>query len=313
MPEDARAWDELDGETREIYAARMAVNAGMLTAMDHHIGRFVDYLKENGQYENTVFVVTSDNGPEPNRGDHDKRLAVWMKLSGYNIDLDGIGEKGSWGFIGTEWALAASSPGTLYKFYATEGGIRAPLIIAGPGIETMQVDSPAMVADVTPTLLDLTQASTDFVGFQPMTGRSLLPVLTGETETVYGPKDIRAIEVSGNTALYKGDYKILRSVPPIGDGKWRLYNLSDDPGETLDLSENMPDRLAEMLRDYAEYASNMGVLDMPEGYSSSAQIAANTVKRVRARYGRFILLAGFVFALGLWILIRRLRRRQRVK
>ncbi|NNE56485.1 MAG: arylsulfatase [Hellea sp.] len=313
MPEDARAWDDLDDETREIYAARMAVNAGMLTAMDHHIGRFVNYLKENGEYENTIFVVTSDNGPEPNRGDHDRRLAIWMKLSGYNIDLDGIGEKGSWGFIGTEWALAASSPGTLYKFYATEGGIRAPLIMAGPGIAPMRVDSPAMVTDVTPTLLDMTRASTDFVGFQSMTGRSLLPVLTGEAETVYGPDDVRAIEVSGNTALYKGDYKILRSVPPIGDGKWQLYNLSDDPGETRDLSQAEPERLQKLLQEYSRYKVSMGVLDMPFGYNSSAQIAANTVKRVRARYGRLFLLIGLVFSLGLWILIRRLRRRQRVK
>lgn len=313
MPEDVRAWDELDEETREIYAARMEVNAGMLTAMDHHIGRFVDYLKENGQYENTVFVITSDNGPEPNRGDHDKRLTIWMKLNGYNIDLDGIGEKGSWGFIGTEWALASSSPGTLYKFYATEGGVRAPLIVAGPGIEKMRIDSPAMVTDVTPTLLDLTQASTDFVGFQPMTGRSLLPVLKGETETVYAPNDIRAIEVSGNTALYKGDYKILRSVPPIGDGKWQLFNLSEDPGETRDLSQMEPERLHDLLRDYSRYEISMGVLDMPTGYNSSAQIEANTAKRVQARYGRFILLTGLVFALGSWVLIRRIRRRRRLK
>lgn len=313
MPEDVRAWDELDEETREIYAARMEVNAGMLTAMDHHIGRFVDYLKENGQYENTVFVITSDNGPEPNRGDHDKRLTIWMKLNGYNIDLDGIGEKGSWGFIGTEWALASSSPGTLYKFYATEGGVRAPLIVAGPGIEKMRIDSPAMVTDVMPTLLDLTQASTDFVGFQPMTGRSLLPVLKGETETVYAPNDIRAIEVSGNTALYKGDYKILRSVPPIGDGKWQLFNLSEDPGETRDLSQMEPERLHDLLRDYSRYKISMGVLDMPTGYNSSAQIEANTAKRVQARYGRFILLTGLVFALGSWVLIRRIRRRRRLK
>lgn len=313
MPEDVRAWDELDEETREIYAARMEVNAGMLTAMDHHIGRFVDYLKENGQYENTVFVITSDNGPEPNRGDHDKRLTIWMKLNGYNIDLDGIGEKGSWGFIGTEWALASSSPGTLYKFYATEGGVRAPLIVAGPGIEKMRIDSPAMVTDVMPTLLDLTQASTDFVGFQPITGRSLLPVLKGETETVYAPNDIRAIEVSGNTALYKGDYKILRSVPPIGDGKWQLFNLSEDPGETRDLSQMEPERLHDLLRDYSRYKISMGVLDMPTGYNSSAQIEANTAKRVQARYGRFILLTGLVFALGSWVLIRRIRRRRRLK
>ena len=311
MPEDVRRWDEVDEETRKVYAARMEVNAGMLTAMDYHIGRFVDYLKENDQFENTIFVITSDNGPEPSRGDHTRSLSIWMKLNGYNIELENIGEKGSWGFIGTEWALANSSPGTLYKFYATEGGVRVPLIIAGPGIEPMQINSPAMVADVTPTLLDMTQASTDFIGFQPMTGRSLLPLLKGDAETVYGPNDIRAIEVSGNTALYKGDYKILRSIPPIGDGKWRLYHLTRDPGETEDLSARKPEIFDAMLQDYANYSAEMGVLDMPEGYSSTQQIQQNITKRLRARYGKYILFIALLVLIGFWALIRKIPRRRR--
>jgi len=311
MPDDARKWDDLDAETQALYAARMEVNAGMLDAMDHHIGRFVSYLKDKGQYENTVFVITSDNGPEPNRGDHDNRLAIWMKLNGYNIDLDKIGEEGSWGFIGTEWALAAASPGSLYKFYATEGGIRAPLIMAGPGIAPSRIHSPAMVTDVTPTLMDMIDLGPAVQGYIPMTGRSLLPVINGETQSVYGDDDIRTIEVSGNSALYKGDYKILRSVLPVGDGKWRLFNLAEDPGEVTDLSAEQPVRLESMLADYADYSADVGVLAMPEGYNSKTQIGKNTVKRMRARYGKFILLIGAIFVLGLWGLIRGLKRRRR--
>jgi len=48
MPDDAREWDDLDADTQALYAARMEVNAGMLDAMDYHIGRFVSYLKDNG-------------------------------------------------------------------------------------------------------------------------------------------------------------------------------------------------------------------------------------------------------------------------
>jgi len=311
MPDDARQWHDLDAETQALYAARMEVNAGMLDAMDHHIGRFVSYLKAQGQYENTIFVITSDNGPEPNRGDHDKRLAMWMKLTDYNIGLDKIGEQGSWGFIGTEWALAAASPGSLYKFYATEGGIRAPLILAGPEIEPILIHSPAMVTDVTPTLMDMLGFSADVQGYIPMTGRSLLPVLNGETKSVYADDDIRAIEVSGNSALYKGDYKILRSILPVGDGKWRLFNLAKDPGETNDLSAEQPQRLQRMLAHYADYAANMGVLDMPQGYDSTKQIGKNAVKRMRARYGKIVLLIGLVFLAGFIGLIRRVRRRRK--
>jgi len=311
MPDDAREWDDLNSETRALYAARMEVNAGMLDAMDYHIGRFVSYLKDKRLYENTIFVVTSDNGPEPNRGDHDRRLGLWMKLNGYNIDLDKIGEKGSWGFIGTEWALAAASPGSLYKFYATEGGIRAPLIMAGPGIEPSLIHSPAMVTDVTPTLMDMLGVSPAVQGYIPMTGRSLLPILKGKAQSVYDDDDIRAIEVSGNSALYKGDYKILRSVLPAGDGKWRLFNLAVDPGEVHDLSAQQPDRLENMLAEYANYTAEMGVLEMPDGYNSTKQIGMNAVNRMRARHGRTVLLIGLMFVLGLWGLIRRLRKRRR--
>jgi len=232
-------------------------------------------------------------------------------MNGYHIDMEGMGEKGSWGFIGTEWALANSSPGTLYKFYATEGGIRAPLIMAGPGIVPSRIHSPAMVTDVTPTLMDMIDISGAVQGYIPMTGRSLRPVLNGEVESVYADDDIRAIEVSGNSALYKGDYKILRSVLPKGDGKWRLFNLVQDPGEVNDLSAAKPERLNNMLEDYANYAADMGVLDMPEGYDSTKQIGKNAVKRMRARYGKFILLIGLIALLGFWGLIRRTRRKRR--
>jgi len=292
MPDDAREWDDLNVETRALYAARMEVNAGMLDAMDHYIGRFVSYLKDKDQYENTIFVITSDNGPEPNRGDHDLRLGLWMKLNGYNIDLGKIGEKGSWGFIGTEWALAAASPSSLYKFYATEGGIRAPLIMAGPGIEPSRIHSPAMVTDVAPTLMDMLGISPAVQGYIPMTGRSLLPILKGKAQSVYVDDDIRAIEVSGNSALYKGDYKILRSILPVGDGKWRLFNLAEDPGETKDLSTEQPQILQNMLAHYEDYAAEMGVLDMPDGYDSVKQIGKNAVKRMFAHHGKFILLIG---------------------
>ncbi len=315
MPPDARDWSALSDETRALYAARMEVNAGMLEAMDHHIGRFIDYLKAQGLYDNTIFVVTSDNGPEPSRGDHDRRLGVWMRLNGYHMGLDGLGARNSWGFIGPEWATAAASPGALFKFYATEGGIRAPLIVAGPEIAPARIDTPAMVSDIAPTLLDWVAAPAPPRDAKPMTGRSLLPVLRGEVESVYGPEDVRAIEVSGNSALYKGDFKITRNMPPVGDGVWRLFNMSDDPGETADLSTRHPDILADLLASYADYAARMGVLEMPEGFDSAAQVGKNTLKRMRARYGWVLALLVVVFGgilSGVWRAGRSVWRRRRM-
>lgn len=311
MPDTARAWTSLSEEDRALYAARMEVNAAMLDAMDFHIGRFIDHLKDAGTYDNTIFVVTSDNGPEPSRGDNDWRLDVWMSLNGYHAGMDGLGERGSWGFIGPEWANAAASPGALFKFYATEGGIRVPLIIAGPGVDPIRVSSPAMVTDITPTLLDWLNIDEAASPAKPMTGRSLLPVLTRETESVYAPDDVRAIEVSGNSALYKGDYKITRSMPPVGDGKWRLFNLATDPGETRDLSAGQPDTLNDLLAEFDTYAARTGLLAMPEGYNSLEQITANTQARLAQRYGTTVIvmtLALIMVILAAVFGIRRMRR-----
>lgn len=312
MAEDARAWDTLTDEERELYTAMMEVNAGMMEAMDFHIGRFIAHLQAEGQYENTIFVVASDNGPEFNRGDNDARLALWQSLNGYHIDPDRAGLIGSWGFIGPEWANAAASPGALYKFYATEGGIRSPLIVSGPGISPRIVQSPAMVSDIAPTLLEWVDAPPPPETAIPITGRSLMPVLRGDVGSVYGSDDIRAIEVSGNSALYKGDYKITRSMPPAGDGTWRLFNMILDPGETKDLSVSEPDVLADLLAAYAAYAEEMGVLEMPEGYHSLEQILENSSPRILAQYRWHLIMIGVVLLVllyGLYRIVRLVLRR----
>ncbi len=314
LPPELRQWDDLSAEERELYSARMAVNAAMLDAMDYHIGRFVEHLKASGQYENTIFVVTSDNGPEPSRGDNNAAIGFYFRLTGYDIGLENMGGRGSWGFIGPEWASAAATPGAWYKFYATEGGIRVPLIMAGPGLENARIDSPAMVTDIAPTLLDWIGARDAQDDATPMSGRSLLPVLMGEAESVYGDNDIRAIEVSGNSALYKGDYKITRSMPPVGDGRWRLFNLSLDPGETNDLSEAKPDVLADLLAEYAAYAKEQGVLEMPEGFDTVSQIRSNTTGRMLENYPwLYLVLAGILGLLlaTAWFAFRGIKRLRR--
>jgi arylsulfatase/uncharacterized sulfatase len=312
LPPDLRQWESLSEEERELYSARMEVNAAMLDAMDHHIGRFITHLQATGQYENTIFVVTSDNGPEPSRGDNNAAIGLYFRLVGYDTGLANMGGRGSWGFIGPEWAAAAATPGAWYKFYSTEGGIRVPLIIAGPGIEQKVIDSPAMVTDIAPTLLDWIGASDAVTGAKPISGRSLLPVLKGEIDSVYAADDIRAIEVSGNSALYKGDYKITRSMPPVGDGQWRLFNLGLDPGETTDLAETEPAIFEDLLEEFAAYSERVGVLEMPEGYDTASQVRSNTTSRMLENYPwLYLVLAGIVgvllaLAWSVWRGIKRL-------
>jgi len=79
-------------------------------------------------------------------------------------------------------------------------------------------------------------------------------------------------ELSGNSALFRGDYKLVRNLAPTGDGRWRLYDLRNDPGETKDLSAAESERFEAMMADYRAYAKANGVLDMPAGYTADAQI-----------------------------------------
>ncbi|MEM1142646.1 MAG: arylsulfatase [Pseudomonadota bacterium] len=315
MPDGFRNWDALSEKERLLYRAMMEVNAAMLEAMDHHIGRFLSHLESQGLLDSTVIVVTSDNGPEYNRGDDDWRLRLWQATHGYHLDPQRAGQRGSWGFIGPEWAMAAASPSNLFKFYATEGGVRVPLIVAGPSISPAKIRSPAMVTDVTPTLLDYIGAlghhaemdaasATGQTPVRQMTGRSLMPVLRGEVESAYGADDIRAIEVSGNSALYKGSYKITRSMPPLGDGQWQLFDLSLDPGETRDLSDSKPLVLADLKDAYANYAQANGVLEMPLGYDSAEAIERNSMMRFVANNLSLVLSMAALFLLAVVLLLR---------
>lgn len=317
LPPGFRKWSDLSEEDRVLYAARMEVQAAMLEAMDLHVGRLIDHLKAGGQYDNTIFVFASDNGPEPSRGDDNLSLRVWQSLVGYQIGLDGMGGRGSWGFIGPEWAAATATPGAWFKFYATEGGVRVPLVIAGPGLKAARIDTPAMMTDIAPTLLEWIGAPADGgdSAARPITGRSLLPVITGKADSAYSKDEVRVIEVSGNAALYKGDFKITRSVRPLGDGRWRLFNLAADSGETADISVEHPQLLTELVAEYDAYARRMGVLATPKDYDSAAQNFENNTKHLLENYpwlygvmaGAFLLSGLIVW--GLVSIFRRVFRR----
>ncbi len=308
MPDSFRIWEDLNTDDRRLYAARMQVNAAMLEAMDTAIGRLITYLESEGLYHDTIFVVTSDNGPEPSRGDDDHRLSFWMRFNGYHLNLEGIGERGSYGFIGPEWAMAAASPFDLFKFYGSEGGLRAPLIMAGPRIPAgMRVEARAFVTDIVPTILDIAGASLVHDGARPISGRSLFPILQGSSSAIYSPEEAHGMEVSGNSALFMGDWKITRNQAPHGDGIWRLYNIESDPGETRDLAADQPELLSYMLESYAEYSARVGALEVPDGYDIRTQIERNTFARqVRSNAG-WLLAAGLglltiLFVLGRWII-----------
>lgn len=307
-PEGTREWDDLTADEKALFARHMAINAGMIEAMDHHIGRLIAHLKQTGQYDNTVFVFTSDNGPEPSNPMATSRtMELWTRTNGYRVSAANMGEKGTYAFIGPEFANAAASPGAMFKFYTSEGGIHVPLVMAGPGIAAGQPSSGmAMVSDIAPTLLDLAGGSAKPGEFD---GGSLLPVLAGERDAVRMPEVPVGFEVSGNAALFKGSYKLVRNLKPYGDGQWRLFDIATDPGETRNLRTAQPQKFNELMADYRSYAQRNGVLEMPEGYDSARQVALNSLKKMAGHYWWVLAGLGAALALLVYGLFRLVRRR----
>ena len=310
MPANSRDWGNLSPQDRALYARAMQVQAAMLESMDSHIGRFIEYLNGRGELDNTLFIVTSDNGPEPSYPLDISGMKTWMSFNGYNHRLDNLGEKGSMVAIGPEWASASASPLNMFKFYAAEGGIRVPLIIAGPNIER-QNWQPAMVmvTDIAPTVLDYLEVKDQHKEAVAITGRSMMPLLEGSATEIYADDEAIGMEVSGNSALIKGDYKLSRNSPPHGDNIWRLYNLAADPGESQDLRALQPEQFDLMMEDYNNYASEFGVIPLLAGFDYLEQARRNSIKNLMQSNWRGLALSAVVVLTLFWLIIRRVRRR----
>lgn len=297
MPKDVRMvsmattrdWAGLSPAQRTQRTRAMEAYGAMATAMDREIGRLVAHLKASGDYENTIFVFLSDNGAEPTDPMEMSRASHWSARFFYDQSFDQQGRPGSLTAIGAGFASAAASPLRGYKFTASEGGLRVPMILAWPGNPAVQKGQVAggfaHVTDVAPTLLTLAGLAPGRGTFEgrpvePMTGRDLTPMLTGAAEAVHSEDQPLGYELSGNAVLFRGDYKLVRNLPPYGDGQWHLYNIMTDPGEVTDLATQQPRRFAQMQADYAAFAKANNVLAMPDGYNAPQQIFENARRGV---------------------------------
>ena len=303
-----KKWESMSEDEKKYKAKAMAVNAGMLEAMDFHIGRYVQYLESKGKLDNTIFIITSDNGPEASSVGSVASMKMWLKYVGYNQDYERLGEKGSYNYIGAEFASAAASPSSFFKFYAGEGGLRVPLIFSGPKIPSdTSIVAFSMITDITPTILSLAGIDKPEIALAgSMTGKNLFPVIKGEIENAYASNESIGMEAAGQCALFKGDLKLVRNGRPYGDGEWRMYNLKKDPGETYDLKNEQPQNFAELINDYSDYTKKYGVLEMGINYEPLNEIQNKFVAKLGKSIRPWLL--GFVLLLVGFIYWRRRRR-----
>ena len=312
-----RDWAGLSAKERQLAERQMEVYAAMAEAMDHHVGRLVAHLQASGEFDNTVFVFLSDNGAE---GSDYHEAQSWLRLmTPYTQDADTLGGKRSYGIPGPGWASASVSPLSGYKFWSGEGGIRTPMFISGvAGARAGAVHAGlAHVTDMVPTLLDLAQVARPTARHQgrevlPLDGLSLLPVLKGEARQVRSPDQPLGYELSGNQALFKGDLKLVRNRPPLGDNQWHLFNLRSDPGEARDLQQQLPEAFQALQADYGVWARANGVLPVPDGYSPQRQVMINSWYNYWwPTYGALLVVMPLMVLVALGLLVKFWRQRRR--
>ena len=260
-------WDHLSPDRQKIEARRMELYAAMVSNIDFHVGRLFDYLEKAGKLDDTLIIFFSDNGA--NGADmhmYPETDEAWVERNSDNR-FSNWGRRGSRIAQGAGWAQASSTPFRLFKAFIAEGGIRSPLIISGPPVtrKTETLDAVAHVMDIAPTLLDIAGATYPAPNEDgipvPQRGKSMVSLLTGKADAVRGADDYLAWEFFDWRAVRMGNWKATWIAEPFGAGDWQLFDLANDPGESLDLADQYPDVTQDLANKWDSYADEVGVVE----------------------------------------------------
>lgn len=262
-PDYIPEWSELTAEESAWECARMETFAAMVDCVDQNVGRLITHLRDKGVYENTLFLLCSDNGACPFERTRGKDKKPWDPESYWCYDVG--------------WAHAGNTPFRWYKQNQHEGGISSPLIAhwpaglrAKPGSITQQ---PGHLIDLLPTCLDVAGAEMpdEFNGetFEPVSGKSLLPILKGQKRQ---PHDWLYFHFTNNRAIRKGDWKLVSA----RGGRWELFDLRQDRSELNDLADSMPEKVEELSVLWHEVATNVEGLGKKQAAAIKAEAGLKT-------------------------------------
>ena len=226
-----------DQSTVERIRSVASVRAAMMESADSEFGKLITLIEEQGQLDNTLIIVTSDNGATT----HTSQLT--------NAPFKG-------------------AKGNLW-----EGGILSPLAARWPegNVQRGEVsDQMATYLDLMPTFLQAAgitypESWQPEKPLQPLVGRSLLPLLRGEA---LPPPDYFFWNLYGHfSVLHKGRWKLL------GDARHNkeedrnqaqpnlaLYDLWLDPAETRNLAAENEKLTNSLLSRYKRWAVKHGAI-----------------------------------------------------
>ena len=189
-----------------------ATYAAMISYLDFQIGKLVELLKAKGLYDNTIIMVTSDNGPTHNS------------------------------YTNTNWFDCAHpfrSDRGWTKRSLHEGGIRMPFIVAwGDRISPTVSDYVGYFPDVMPTLCDIAG-----VKVPKSDGISFLPTLLGKRQKSH---DYLYWEFPpfkqdrGWLSIRMGQWKGLVEGVADGNTDMQLFDITIDPREEHNVAADNP-------------------------------------------------------------------------
>ncbi|GHC04599.1 arylsulfatase [Cerasicoccus arenae] len=266
---EVRSWE--DQPHKDWEARRMEVYAAQIDRMDQGIGRIIQTLKDNNQFENTVIVFLADNGgcAEEIQADSSNwligRSATELTRDGRPVRFGNMpdiipGAEDTYSSYGVPWANVSNTPFRLYKHWVHEGGIATPFIVHWPtGIEARGElrTQCAQLPDVMATFLDIAEVDypTERMGqsVKPLEGYTMTPTFKNDCHG----REILCWEHEGNKALRRGKWKLVCRHP----GDWELFDMVVDRTEMHNLAVEKPDLVAELSALYQEWANRVGVME----------------------------------------------------
>ena len=255
-------WEKLTRDQKRIESRKMELYAAMVDNLDDHVGRLIDYLKKNGLYDNTLIVFMSDNGPDGGDFYREGEFAEYLQAN-FDNAYEKMGTSESFISYDAPWAEAGSAPFQRFKTYSREGGIVAPMIIAGSGVAARGIiDSTYLtVMDLAPTFLEIAGTKyPDDGSVQPMLGDSIKQFIAGESNTVHDDDYVSTQYHAGHAFVRQGNWKIANLEPPFDESGFELFNLRDDPGETSNLADVEPEKFAEMIALWRVERKKLGII-----------------------------------------------------
>lgn len=207
--------------------------AAMNEDLDTGIGMVLDRIEELGIADNTYVIYTADNGYESKK-DFGKPVHQREFYKAY--------------------------PQRSHKYHVSEGGIRVPFIIRGPGIEANTFSSvPVVGTDIFSTVMDLAGGGRGLP--RRVEGASLAAhVKSGGSKAVLRKDPFLVFKytkdrVPHDATIVQGDYKLIKD---IDTGTIFLFNLKTDIGESRNLANEKPEMAKRMYDDMTSYFKRFG-------------------------------------------------------